>query len=388
MNMRKEIVGIFLFFLVVLSFFSLLSFNPADPSLNHAVSSHRIYNVFGIIGAHFSGLLIGLFGIGAFWIPVLLLIFCLHYFSGKENISPRIITGGIILVITTGCLLDGVGVFGDRFLQSTLITTPLSFFLKTYANTAGSRIILILLLVIGLILATGFSIAVFFVRMKHYFSVAWTLVVSMFNRLKSKKIDFKKFKKVKTVRQEPAPPRTKVKVKKAKPEVEDKSGITIQTRTQPPVRPVPAPRQEVFNFMEEKDGFKLPSFNLLNDIESDFQEIDKEYLHEKSKLLENKLNDFGVKGKVCTVTPGPVITTFEYKPAPGVKISKVVNLSDDLALALKAISIRIIAPIPGKDAIGIEIPNKQREMVGFKEIVTSPVFEKSKSKLSLSLIHI
>ncbi|GAF77881.1 unnamed protein product, partial [marine sediment metagenome] len=105
----------------------------------------------------------------------------------------------------------------------------------------------------------------------------------------------------------------------------------------------------------------------------------------QSKLLEKKLDDFGVQGKVVAVLPGPVITTFEYEPAPGVKINRIVNLADDLALALRAISIRIVAPIPGKAVIGIELPNASRELVRFKSVVASRVFEKSKSKLSICL---
>jgi len=88
---------------------------------------------------------------------------------------------------------------------------------------------------------------------------------------------------------------------------------------------------------------------------------------------------------VVAVSPGPVITTFEYEPAPGVKINKIVNLTDDLALALRAISIRIVAPIPGKAAIGIELPNTKRELVRFRGIVASSAFEKSKSKLTICL---
>jgi S-DNA-T family DNA segregation ATPase FtsK/SpoIIIE len=105
----------------------------------------------------------------------------------------------------------------------------------------------------------------------------------------------------------------------------------------------------------------------------------------QSKLLEKKLEDFGVKGRVVAVSPGPVITTFEYEPAPGIKISKIVALSDDLALALRSSSIRIVAPIPGKAAIGIEVPNANRQMVKFKEVVASSAFEKSSSKLTLCL---
>jgi S-DNA-T family DNA segregation ATPase FtsK/SpoIIIE len=105
----------------------------------------------------------------------------------------------------------------------------------------------------------------------------------------------------------------------------------------------------------------------------------------QSRLLEKKLEDFGVNGKVVAVTPGPVITTFEYEPAPGVKINRIVSLTDDLALALRAISIRIVAPIPGKAVIGVEIPNTDRETVRFKEMVLSPSFEQTKSQLTLCL---
>jgi S-DNA-T family DNA segregation ATPase FtsK/SpoIIIE len=105
----------------------------------------------------------------------------------------------------------------------------------------------------------------------------------------------------------------------------------------------------------------------------------------QSQLLEKKLEDFGVHGKVVAVSPGPVITTYEYEPAAGVKINKIVNLSDDLSLALRATSIRIVAPIPGKAVVGIEVPNVNREKVRFKEIVASSVFDKSKSKLTLCL---
>jgi S-DNA-T family DNA segregation ATPase FtsK/SpoIIIE len=142
----------------------------------------------------------------------------------------------------------------------------------------------------------------------------------------------------------------------------------------------------MFEFMQTGSGeFKMPPLSLLEDPEDRPLSINDESLHMQSKLLEKKLEDFGVKGEVVAVTPGPVITTFEYAPAPGVKINKIVNLTDDLALALRAISIRIVAPIPGKAAIGIEVPNADRETVRFKEIVASESYENSKSKLTICL---
>jgi S-DNA-T family DNA segregation ATPase FtsK/SpoIIIE len=137
--------------------------------------------------------------------------------------------------------------------------------------------------------------------------------------------------------------------------------------------------------MQPGRGFHLPPFSLLEDPDPRQASMDPESLRVQSKLLEKKLEDFGVNGQVVAVSPGPVVTTYEYEPAPGVKINKVANLSDDLALALRAISIRIVAPIPGKAAIGIEVPNAVREMVKFKEVVASTAFEKSKSRLTICL---
>jgi S-DNA-T family DNA segregation ATPase FtsK/SpoIIIE len=137
--------------------------------------------------------------------------------------------------------------------------------------------------------------------------------------------------------------------------------------------------------MRTGKGFQLPSINFLDEPEFKIGSADDENLRMQSQLLEKKLEDFGVQGRVVEVAPGPVITTFEYEPAPGVKINKIVTLTDDLALAMRAISIRIVAPIPGKAAIGIEVPNTNRQVVRFKEVIASSAFEKSKSKLTLCL---
>jgi len=164
-----------------------------------------------------------------------------------------------------------------------------------------------------------------------------------------------------------------------------KKKIKIKTPESKTVKNVPVPKQEVFEFMRSDAGFKLPSVNLLDNPQSTKISADDENLTMQSRLLEKKLEDFGVRGKVIAISPGPVVTTFEYEPAAGIKINKIVSLTDDLALALRAISIRIVAPIPGKAVIGIEIPNSVRETVQFKEIVVSSVFEKSKSYLTLCL---
>ncbi|MDD9852691.1 MAG: DNA translocase FtsK, partial [Deltaproteobacteria bacterium] len=112
---------------------------------------------------------------------------------------------------------------------------------------------------------------------------------------------------------------------------------------------------------------------------------DRESLLMNSRILEKKLADFGVNGRVVTVHPGPVITMYEFEPAPGVKVNRITNLSDDLALALRALSIRIIAPIPGKSVVGIEVPNPEREVVYIRDLLESRGFRHSPSRLTMAL---
>ncbi len=101
-------------------------------------------------------------------------------------------------------------------------------------------------------------------------------------------------------------------------------------------------------------------------------------------MLEKKLQDYSIEGKVTYVSPGPVVTMFEFEPAPGIKINRIMSLSDDLAMALKASSIRI-SPIHGRSTLGIEVPNKDRENVFLKDIISNEAFHKSFSKLTLAL---
>jgi len=131
--------------------------------------------------------------------------------------------------------------------------------------------------------------------------------------------------------------------------------------------------------------FRLPEVNLLDIKVVSNIEIDRELIYQNSKLIEEKLRDFGVMGKVTEVRPGPVITMFEYRPAPGIKINKIASLSNDLAMGLSARSIRIIAPIPGKNVIGIEVPNLIREEVSIRELVEDSQFNKDESALTIAL---
>ncbi len=142
---------------------------------------------------------------------------------------------------------------------------------------------------------------------------------------------------------------------------------------------------EVHELTNPYADFVLPSLDLLDVHEKDVAKYDEDELMELADILVDKLADFKVLGEVETICPGPVITTFEFKPARGVRVSKIANLSDDIAMALRAVSIRIVAPIPGKDVVGIEIPNQERQTIWSRDMLGSKVFQESKAILPMAL---
>jgi DNA segregation ATPase FtsK/SpoIIIE, S-DNA-T family len=380
--MRKEIAGILIFFLFVLIIVSLLSYSPADPSIHNATATSEINNLFGLIGAHLAGLLIGLFGLGAFWIPVLLFFGSIHLFRRQpvKNIYILItLFGSLLLVITSGSLFsinqDHYFLFGNQFSSGGMIGIPFKSILFKYANPVGGMLILAVLWIIGLIMATGLSLFSF---VKIFFRTGAAIGSKINDNIINLKEKTKESKKSIEYKETQKTKKTEKKIQKNDP-------IQIITTPRQTIVPKSEIKQENLDFIKLNDEFKLPSLQFLQDPDPPLANADDEHLRMQSQLLEEKLEDFGVKGKVVAITPGPVITTFEYEPARGVKINKIVNLSDDLALALRAMSIRIVAPIPGKAVIGIEIPNVAREIVRFKEVVNVSCFEKSKYKLTLCL---
>lgn len=147
------------------------------------------------------------------------------------------------------------------------------------------------------------------------------------------------------------------------------------------------PSQESFPFDSSTPAgpFQLPDASIFQTPPEDVRSYDRDSLLMNSRILEKKLADFGVQGRVVRVHPGPVITMYEYEPASGIKVNRIVNLTDDLAMALRALSVRIIAPLPGKSVVGIEVPNPERETVYLRTLLESEGFRNSKSKLEMAM---
>jgi DNA segregation ATPase FtsK/SpoIIIE, S-DNA-T family len=152
-----------------------------------------------------------------------------------------------------------------------------------------------------------------------------------------------------------------------------------------PPKPTARKDQELFEFVGGRTRFTLPPLDVLTCDRKERTALDKEVFLSTAAKLRAKLADFGIDGEVVEIRPGPVVTMYEFLPGPGIKVSKIASLADDLAMAMEAMRVRIVAPIPGKGVVGIEVPNRDRETVYLREIVEQDVFQRSASKLTMAL---
>ncbi len=159
--------------------------------------------------------------------------------------------------------------------------------------------------------------------------------------------------------------------------------LIVEPKTPP--KPTKKEVKEEFLFSKGRSNFEVPPLDLLEVHRKERQAVDKSSYLETAERLTAKLRDFGIDGEVVEIRPGPVVTMYEFKPAPGVKISRIASLADDLAMAMEAMRVRIVAPIPGKGVVGVEVPNRDREMVFLKEIAEQDAFQKSQNRLTMCL---
>jgi len=372
----NEIVGILLVALGIFLFLSLVSYSPMDSSLFSYTSPKvkDIHNWMGIVGAYISSLLFQGFGFPSFLIPLLLGLCAFSFIFPWQvkHLSLKLVGWLAILLATAslfGLWLKPIRFFPQDILVGGFLGEILSRSLVRYFNPPGATILLLVILILSFTLGTGLS----------FISIIRNLV-NLVRRLGEKIGTLKIMRRERAAREKKL-----VKRKQEKEEAGETAPPMVVEKALPPTKKEEIIEQVAFEFSESKKTFQLPPISLLEADVEKRQKIDRDSLIMNSRILEKKLLDYGVEGRVVEVRPGPVITVYEFEPAPGVKVSRIVNLADDLALALSALSVRIVAPIPGKAVVGIEVPNTNRETVFLKEIIDSDPFRVSKSKLSFGL---
>jgi S-DNA-T family DNA segregation ATPase FtsK/SpoIIIE len=425
----NELIGFLLCVSALLLFLALASYSPLDPSLNSAsvlTGARAARNWIGVVGALISDLTLQFFGIGAFLLPVFPAMLGIRWFASRKIQSPLAKSlGGIWLVVFIPALLallPGHMHWLNVIPIEGLLGRIVGDWLIRYLNLAGAYIVCASVLAVALYLSTAFS----FSSIQLWAPTRFAFVTALWNRYQDWREDRIKRRQQKELE----------KRRIAKPVVKTQLIPSRQTASEPAVqaRVAPEPRRTGIERMLQPEvmedapaptggvlpesllpesaaaedavdpkvtqradsdhkakttmpriagGYKLPSSSLLQRPDEQ-QAVDADELKVLAQVLTEKYAEFEVHGQITQINPGPVVTTFEFKPDAGIKYSRITNLTDDLCLALKAESI-LIERMAGKSTVGIQVPNREREIIWLRENIESQEFMGSKSKLTMAL---
>jgi S-DNA-T family DNA segregation ATPase FtsK/SpoIIIE len=426
-NRLNEVVAIVLLFFGMAMTLSLASYHPSDPSWNTSTFNARPRNLLGFFGSYFSDIAFNLFGLAAIVLPVLVLALAWKWLRSQPVESPvfRVIGSAILVLGTCTSLSLALGwrMFGGIIAPGGMVGMLMADFLSASLNPTGAALLTATCLFLSLYLVSSFSVE----RLTVWFAwpiAAWRAFTSGWaewrkereqkrlerQRVKEERAQEKERAKqerrarqqkplrIEVAEPEPAAPIVEAETAASEPPwetavVEAVDDIPIRTLEDlaPPAPateeedtspPPPAPRRRK---AAEKPtaSYVLPSTELLSE-PAGRNPYDELELKETAVRIKAKLEEFSVLGSVVQINPGPVVTTFEFKPEAGIKISKITTLAEDLCLGLQAESI-IIDRIPGKSTVGIEVPNTRREVISLRQILESDEFGASSSRLTMAL---
>ena len=378
----NEIWGVLLFALSVLVFVSLVSYDPNDLPFLTSDPNVPTHNYVGIFGALVAMTLFWAIGLSAYIIPVLSATWAIGKFLNKvpQKFYFKLLGTSFLFIASSALLSLACSPQNDavKVHWGGLLGLFFSNFFIRYLGSVGAWVMVIVLGALSILLATELLI----------FPIVLSLInaiAELFSALlkKKPKIQSPLRRSFEQIKAEVA--KTKVLAEgKGRVPAEEESRTTIIDIKK--IIKKEEPRTVQVKVVKRVIGdYKLPDLNLLDSPPPLEERKISDDLDASAGILEETLRDFGIEVKVTAVERGPVITRYELEPAPGVKVTKITSLSDDIALTMKAQSVRIVAPIPGKARVGVEVPNSSSSLVYLKEILQSPEFQNSKSKLTLAL---
>ncbi|HTU32543.1 MAG TPA: DNA translocase FtsK [Candidatus Acidoferrum sp.] len=406
LNELVGFVGLSFAFLLALS---LLSYSPHDPSFNvSAPIAGPISNWIGPVGAHIADLFFQFFGYAAFLFPAAMFVVAMRWFRSQLLDSPVTKVIGFVMLACSLC--------GELMLAKTAIGFPsvrgvlppggllgsvLAGGLRSAFGPVGANLVSITVLLAALFLTTSFSFSAVIGWMRKPMSSDGfaSKILGRVKAWREQRESDRLRKRVEEIKIAGRPPvaQQRVSTKAARDEEVDEAEDEIEGEPKrrverepavikfhenepaaPPKKSTPDPK-----ISRSKTAFRLPSPSLLQNAERG-EKMDESELKEYARAIEQKCAEFDVGGHITQINPGPVVTTFEFKPEAGIKYSRITSLGDDLCLALQAESI-LIERIPGKSTVGIEVPNPHRETIALRDVIESPEFSHSAGKLTVPL---
>jgi S-DNA-T family DNA segregation ATPase FtsK/SpoIIIE len=381
----KELQGMALGTVGVFILLAFLTYNTTDVSWNSYSNEGGLHNLGGRLGAQIADLFFSSFGLASYLIPLALLYMAYTLFRFKEiRLRSYKLAAAFGLFFSLATLFaffrDKTFLFGQQVATGGAVGVVVSRGLKGSVGVTGALLLLLPLLAASIMILSKFSFILFAGWWLENFKHKWAAWQERRARDRDEQ--------------------NRVKAKQGGlPAAAATGGPVIKPLAPPPPRPnlikkekdkkkedaKTAAVQETFEFIKAEGDFHTPPFSLLDVPPATEKTLDRDALTMNARLLEKKLKDYNIDGEVVEICPGPVITMYEFSPAPGIKISRIAGLTDDLTMALQAMSIRIVAPIPGKGVVGIEVPNRDRDMVFLRDIFNCEHFSHSKMKLPLAL---
>lgn len=370
---------------------SLLSYDSLDPSFfsSGGGPEHQVHNYGGRWGAELAGDLLELLGIGALIVPLFLVLFSWRFLSART--TPSVVwklAGCMLLVASLGLLAQlfaetGLPVGRTWERPGGFVGEELHRIFSPLAGRIGLPLLGLTTFILGVVCLSSRPLSGLSAGCRNIIQRAAA-------RVKERRAA--KAHLPGRIRPPYTPPA------EDEPRTESRSTpivvvapVQAETVGESSLRQLESstaddlPPQGSFPFAVPEEGFQTPPLSLLDLPTAAESELSDDERQANAAILERKLLDFGVEGRVTQAQPGPVITRYEIEPGPGIKINRIVALADDLALALRALSVRVVAPIPGKAVVGVEIPNRRRAMVHLREILASRAFEGSAAHLPLAL---
>jgi len=399
----NELVGFVGLSLAILLALSLLSYSPHDASFNvsAAPSSGPARNWIGPVGAHMADLFFQVCGFAAFLFPVGMFLVAMRWFRSQLVVAPiaKLVGAGMLVAsLSAELALVHMPEVRGALPAGGLLGTVLANGLRSAFNPLGANLVSIATLLAALILTTSFSLRAVAGWMKRPMTDDGA-IGKLIGRVRDWRADReaerlrKRVEEIKIAgRPAVTQQRTSMREALAEQDVEDQEEDAPNESRRAPAL-IKFHENETLNaspskktgsdpkIARGKTNFKLPSPGLLQTAERG-QKMDETELKDCARAIEQKCSEFDVAGHITQINPGPVVTTFEFKPEAGIKYSRITGLGEDLCLALRAESI-LIERIPGKSTVGIEVPNSHRETIALRDVIESPEFGHSPSKLTL-----
>jgi S-DNA-T family DNA segregation ATPase FtsK/SpoIIIE len=403
----NEMIGFVGLSMAVLLALSLLSYSPHDPSFNVSAplpSAGQARNWIGPVGAHLADLFFQFCGFSAFLFPVGMLVVAMRWFRSQNVDAPVTkLVGGVVLLISLSAELSLIHMPGVRgaLPAGGLLGTAAAEGLRAAFNPVGANLVSLMLLTTSVLLTTTFSFRMVMDWLKKPMSAEGYIgrMIARVKEWREERESEQLRKRVEEIKIAGRPPVKQQRVSSAAGAAEEQAeeeppavpaepnlaehGPAVIQFHEPEVAQAPKKAPAAAKITRGKTNFKLPSTELLRMAERG-EKMDESELKECARAIEQKCGEFGVAGRITQINPGPVVTTFEFKPEAGIKYSRITGLAEDLCLALRAESI-LIERIPGKSTVGIEVPNARRETIALRDVIESPEFAQSSSKLVLPL---